>query len=343
MSSDRIFRRAPVSGAHASRRAFLAAAGGVAGGLLGAPGALWAQGDKPPIKVLVGFPPGGATDAIARVVVDKLPGILGQPVIVENKPGLGGRLAADAVLAAPADGLTYLIAPNATPTFQMLVFAHQIKWNSVRDFAPVATLASYPLGMGVALNTGASNVKEFVEWCRRNPGKASFGTPGLGGQNHFLGVQFAKVAGIDLPVTPYKGTPPMITDLLGGHVPAGVTLMDELLKHHRAGKARVIGIFSDRRSELMPDIPTMAEQGFKVSSGEGWTAMWAPAKTPAAEIARMQQAIQKVLAQPGVREYLTTRLAVTPHYRNAEEMAQAQREEIATYEPIIKASGFKPE
>ena len=309
---------------------------------LAAPAWVRAQ-DKPVIRILVGLPPGGGTDSIARYFADRLREQLGQPVIIESRVGVGGRLAGDALMTAAPDGLTWMIAPNATPTFQTLVFANQLKWSLWRYFAPVAGLVSYPLGMGVSLQTGATNAQEFVRWVKANPGKASFGTPGLGGQNHFLGVQFAKVAGIDLPVTPYKGTPPMITDLLGGHVPAGVTLMDELLKHHRAGKARVIGIFSDRRSELMPDIPTMAEQGFKVSSDEGWTAMWAPAKTPAAEIARMQQAIQKVLAQPGVREYLTTRLAVTPHYRNAEEMAQAQREEIATYEPIIKASDFKPE
>ena len=343
MSSDRIFRRAPVSGAHASRRAFLAAAGGVAGGLLGAPGALWAQGDKPPIKVLVGFPPGGATDAIARVVVDKLPGILGQPVIVENKPGLGGRLAADAVLAAPADGLTYMIAPNATPTFQMLVFAHQIKWNSVRDFAPVATLASYPLGMGVALHTGASTVKEFVEWCRRNPGKTSFGTPGLGGQNHFLGVQFARTAGIELPVTPYKGSPPMVTDLVGGHVASAISLLDGMMAHHRAGKIKVIGVFTKERSPLMPDIPTFAEQGVDVTSGEGWTGMWAKAGTPAAELERVQRAVQQALQMPEVRDTLSQKLWAHPHFRNAATMDALQRAELAHWEPIIKASGFKPE
>jgi tripartite-type tricarboxylate transporter receptor subunit TctC len=135
----------------------------------------------------------------------------------------------------------------------------------------------------------------------------------------------------------------MITDLLGGHVPAGVTLMDELLKHQSTGKLRVIGIFSDKRSEIMPTIPTFTEQGFNVSSGDGWTAMWAPAKTPPVEIARMQQALQKILANPQVKDYLMTRLAVVPHYRNAQEMAQAQREELATWEPIVKASGFKPD
>ena len=298
--------------------------------------------DKPVIRILLGLPPGGGTDAIARVIADRLPAELGQPVMIESKVGAGGRFAADALMTAAPDGLTYMIAPNATPTFQTLVFGPQIKWNIWRDFAPVAGLTSYPLGMAVSLHTGATNVREFVAWVKKNP-TASFGTPGLGGQNHFLGVAFAKAAGIDLPVTPYKGTPPLITDLVGGHVPAAVTLMDEMLKYHRSGKVRVIGIFSDKRSELMPDIPTMAEQGIKVASGDAWTAMWAPAKTPAAEIERMQRALQKILAMPQVRETLTTRLQVSPHYLNAQEMAQRQRDELAVWEPVIKASGFKPE
>ena len=298
--------------------------------------------DKPVIRILLGLPPGGGTDAIARVIADRLPLELGQPIIIENKAGAGGRLAADALMTAAPDGLTWMIAPNATPTFQTLVFGPQLKWNLWRDFAPVAGLVSYPLGMAVSLATGATNVREFVAWVKKTP-TASFGTPGLGGQNHFLGVQFAKAAGIDLPVTPYKGTPPLITDLVGGHVPAAVTLMDEMLKFHRTGKVRVIGIFSDKRSALMPEIPTMAEQGIKVAGGEGWTAMWAPIKTPAAEIERMQRALQKVLATPQVRDALITRLSVMPDYLNGQQMAKRQRDELALWEPVIKASGFKPE
>jgi tripartite-type tricarboxylate transporter receptor subunit TctC len=312
------------------------------GALLALPQAGWAQ-TRPPIRILVGFPPGGATDAIARVVADRLPNLLGQPVIVDNRAGVGGRMAADAVLAAPADGLTFMVAPNATPTFQMLVFGHHIRWNIVKDFAPVATFASYPLGMGVALNTGVTNAREFVEWVKKNPGKGSFGTPGLGGQNGFLGEQLAKTAGIDLPVTPYKGSPPMVNDLLGGHVPSAISLMDGMMAHHRAGKIRVIGIFTKERSPLMPDIPTFAEQGIDVTSGEGWTGMWARAGTPAAEIERMQKAIQQVLQMPEVKEQMAQRLWVQPHYRNSAEMDKLQRAELAHWEPIIKASGFKAE
>lgn len=310
-------------------------------GALLAPAA-WAQ-SRPPIRILVGFPPGGATDAIARAVADRLPALLGQPVIVDNKPGVGGRMAADTVLAAPADGLTFMIAPNATPTFQMLVFGHQIRWNILKDFTSVAGIASYPLGMGVALNTKATNAREFIEWVKKNPDKASFGTPGLGGQNAYLGEQFAKTAGIDLPVTPYKGSPPMVNDLLGGHVPAAVSLLDGMMAHHRAGKIRVIGVFTKERSPLMPDIPTFAEQGIDVTSGEAWTGMWAKAGTPAAEVERMQKAVQQALQMPEVKEHLSQRLWANPHFRTGAQLEALQRAELAHWEPLIKASGFKAE
>ena len=309
--------------------------------LLALPKASLAQ--SKPIRILVGFPPGGATDAIARAVADKLPHVLGQPVIVDNKPGVGGRMAADMLLAAPADGLNFMVAPNATPTFQMLVFKDQLKWNILKDFVPVASFASYPLGMGVATRLGVRNAREFVEWVRKNPGKASYGTPGLGGQNAFLGVQFARAAGIELPVTPYKGSPPMVTDLVGGHVPSAISLLDGMMAQHRAGKIRIIGVFTKERSPLMPDIPTFAEQGIDVTSGEGWTGMWARAGTPAAEVQRMEKAIQQVLQLPELREVMSQRLLVHPVFRNGAELDALQRAELAHWEPVIRSSGFKPE
>jgi tripartite-type tricarboxylate transporter receptor subunit TctC len=298
---------------------------------------------KPPIRVLVGFPPGGGTDAIVRAVIDRLPALLGQPVIVDNKPGAGGRIAADAMLAAPADGLTFMAAPSATPTFQTLVFGHELKWNILKDFTPVAMLVSYPLGMGVAQNVGAKNVREFVEWARKNPGKASVGTPGLGGQNAFLGFHLAKTMGLELPVIPYKGTPPMVTDLVGGQVPAAISLLDAMMPHHRAGRIHVIGIFTKQRSPLIPDIPTFAEQGVDVTSGEGWTGMWARAGTPAAEVQRMQDAVRQALQLPEVKDTLTQKLLVQPDFRPGAELDTVQRAELDFWAPIVKASGYKPE
>ncbi|MEZ5658159.1 MAG: tripartite tricarboxylate transporter substrate-binding protein [Burkholderiaceae bacterium] len=299
--------------------------------------------EKPLIKVLVGFPPGGGTDAIARLIVERLPEHLdGQKVIIENKPGIGGMMAADAVSKAEPDGTTYMIAPNATPTFLTLNFAERIKWDIFKDFAPVAQLVSYPLGMAVSNETGAASAPEFVAWAKAHPDKANVGTPGAGGQNHFLSVEFAKAAGIELPLVPYKGSGPLVTDLIGGHVPAGVTLMGGMMNNHKAGKLKVIGIFTSERSPLMPDIPTMKEQGIDVTSGEGWTAMWAPAGTPKAELERMQSALEAVLGTPEMREALMSKLFVVPDFRPAAQAGARERAEIDHWRPIIQASGFKP-
>lgn len=298
---------------------------------------------KPPIRILVGLPPGGGTDAIARYFADALPPLLGQPVIVESHIGAGGRLAADVLKTAAPDGLTYMIAPNATPTFQTLVFGKQLKWDLWRDFTPVAGLVSYPTAMAASPATGAHDAASFLRWARANAAQASYGVPGLGGQNHFLGVQFAKVANAPLAVAPYKGTPPMVTDLLGGHIPAGITLLQDLLRYHRAGKLKLLGVFSDTRSPLAPDIPTMAEQGYAVRCGDAWTAIWAPAHTPATETTRMQAALKTILASPKTRDTLMTQLAVVPDYLDGAQAATRQRTELETWAPIIRASGFRAE
>lgn len=306
-------------------------------------GAVHAQGETRPIRFLVGFAPGGGTDAVARLMADKLKDLLEQPVVVENLVGAGGRLAANATVAAAPDGMTFMVANNAVHTFQTLVFGAQIKWHYRRDFTPVAQLTSYPLALAVASSLGVSNVAEFVAWARAHPGKASFGTAGLGGQSHFSGVQLAREAGIQLEPVAYKGATPMVTDLVGGHVPAGISLMDDMLKFHRAGSLKVIGVFSEQRSPVVPDIPTFVEQGYRNLYSESWQGVWGPARLPPAQVERLQNAIRRVLEMPDVRQALTTRLFVVPTFRPAAEMAAMQDEEIRRWEPIIRSSGFKPE
>lgn len=305
--------------------------------------AVHAQGDTKPIRLLVGFAAGGGTDAVARLMADKLKDVLEQPVVVENLVGAGGRLAANATVAAPPDGLTFMVANNAVHTFQSLVFGSQIKWHYRRDFTPVAQLTSYPLALAVASTLGVSNVAEFIAWARARPDKAVFGTAGLGGQSHFSGVQLAREAGIKLEPVAYKGATPMVTDLVGGHVPAGISLMDDMLKFHKAGTLKVIGVFSEQRSPVVPDIPTFVEQGYKNLYSESWQGVWGPARLPTAQVERMQNALRRVLEMPDVRQALTTRLYVVPTFRPAAEMAAMQDDEIRRWEPIIRSSGFKPE
>jgi tripartite-type tricarboxylate transporter receptor subunit TctC len=285
--------------------------------------------NKGPIKILVGFPPGGGTDAVARLFAEKLKDVPGQPVVIENKAGAGGKLAVDSLVTAPADGSVLMIAPNAVPTFQTLVLFDTFKYDVLKDMTPVAGLAAYPLGMAVSMETGVKNAKEFVAWAKANPTKASFGNAGAGGQTHFSGIQFGKVTGIDFRAVAYKGAAPMMTDLIAGHVPAGIGIIDSLIAQHRAGKIKLIGIFSEKRSPLIPDVPTFIEQGINLSTGDAWTQLWAPPKTPRAEIERLQEAAKKVLENADLKDQFMNKLAVSPDFKTADQMAKMQADELA--------------
>jgi tripartite-type tricarboxylate transporter receptor subunit TctC len=299
-----------------------------------------AQGDT--IKLLVGFPPGGSTDTIARVLGDKLAVVLKQGVLVENKPGAGGRIAAQALKASPRDGLTYMVAPNATPVFQALLYPTAVlRYDVLRDLAPVGIVASYPLALAVGPDVPAKNAAEYVAWLKANPKKASFGTAGAGGQTHFSGLQFGKAVGVAMQVVPYRGNGPLITDLVGGQLPAGVMTAGDVLPHQKGGKVRVLGVFGARRSPLLPDVPTLKEQGIDVDTGDAWTGVWAPAKTPKPQLERFERALKYVLGLPEVREQLQN-LTLTPDFRPAAEMDATVRHELAYWGPIIKVSGFNP-
>lgn len=317
--------------------AFKTILGGIALGF-----ALSAPAQEPAaIKLVIGFPPGGSVDTVARVMADKLRVLLRQPVIVENKPGAGGRIAVQALKSSAPDGLTYMIAPNATVVFQTLVYPESTRGFDMKDLAPVAALVSFPMALAVSTRTGTSNAKEYVSWLNAHPKEALFGSAGTGGLTHFTGVQLGKVIGVDLQIVPYRGNSPLITDLLGGQVAAGIMSGGDILPHQKGGKIKVVGVFGAERSALMPDVPTFVEQGINVSTGDAWMGMWAPAATPKAEVSRMQGALKHVLAQPDVRELLIGKASLSPAYQPAEEMDKLLRKELAYWGPVIKASGFK--
>jgi tripartite-type tricarboxylate transporter receptor subunit TctC len=307
--------------------------------------ALGAQAqDKPPVRLLVGFAPGGSTDTVARVLADKLRGALGQTVIVENKPGAGGRMAAEALKNSAPDGLTYMVAPNATGIFQHLLYPVSVlKYDLLTDLAPVAILTTHPLALAVNTKIGVNNAREFVTWAKANPKEASFGSAGLGGHTHFTGLELGRVAGITLQVVPYRGNGPLATDLLGGQVAAGIMTAGDIVQHQRGGAVKLLGVFGAKRSPLLPDVPTFIEQGINVDTGDAWTGMWAPARTPKAELDRMQDALKQVLAMPDVRDLLINKATLNPDFRPAAELDRIQRKELAYWGPVIKATGFTPQ
>jgi tripartite-type tricarboxylate transporter receptor subunit TctC len=299
--------------------------------------------DKPPIKLLVGFPPGGASDSLARLMAEKLRDQLKQNVIVENRPGVGGRIAAQAVKASSPTAQTYMIAPNATFVFQHLTYPVSVLgYDMNTDFTSVARLTSYPMAMVVNSSLGVKNAKEYVNWLKANPSKNTFGTAGQGGDTHFNGLQFGKLAGIPMQVVPYRGNGPLVVDMLGAQILTGNMLAGDALQHVKSGKLNYIGVFAPQRSSLLPDVPTMTEQGFNTGGDDGWMGVWGPAKLPAAELERMQTAIKNVLASPEVKEILLSKFLQVSDYRSGADVDKTLQAELAHWGPIIKASGFTP-
>lgn len=297
-----------------------------------------------PVRLIVGFPPGGSTDTVARLLGDELRAHLQRPVVIENKPGAGGRIAAQTLKGAPADGSTYMLAPNATAIFQNLLYTTaERKYDLLTDFTSVGVVVSYPLALAVSKRVPANNLQEYVAWLKANPQEGMFGTAGAGGHTHFSGLQLGKAIGVDLQVVPYRGNGPLVTDLLGSQIAAGVMTAGDILQHHKAGSVKVLAVFGAERSPLMPDVPTVREQGYDVDTGDAWTAVWAPAKTPAAELERMQSALKAALSKPSVRDSLANNATLQPDFRPAAEMDQLVRKELDYWGPVIKESGFTPE
>lgn len=298
-----------------------------------------AQGSfKGPIKILVGFAAGGSSDIAARMLADKLKDSLGQPVVVENRVGAGGRIAAEALKNAPPDGATMLLTPVVVPVLAPLVFK-ELNYDPARDFAPVSQVATYQFAFAVAPGNPAKSVPEFVAWLRANPTQANFGSPAPGSLPHFFGLMVGQATGIDLVHIAYKGGAPLATDLMGGQIPAGIDALSDMMELHRAGKIRIIATSGAKRSPLLPTVATFREQGFPSIEGSGWIGVYVPAKTPKAVIDQLSAAIVKALQVPEVRDRLLT-LGYEPTGTTPAALAAIMAADTARWGPVIKRSGF---
>lgn len=323
------------------RRTFLNAAAGSA--LASAAAPLVAQ-SAPVVKLMVGFPAGGSTDAIARLMADQLQKSLGRTVIVENKPGIAGRMATVAVKnAAPGETLL-MVAPNAIITQQLMYPTSVLRYDLLTDLQPVATLVSYTQVLAVHAGTGVRNLRDYVAWVKAGgQNRQMFGNGGLGSESHFYGVELGKAAGVPLSVVPYRGNGPMVVDLIGGQISAGIAAVGDLIQHIKAGKVVPLGAFGRARSPLLPDVPTVQEQGFPVAGPDGWTGVWASASMPQDEVRRLEAALAGVLRQPELQALLADKFASQVAFRGAADTGRAIREELAYWDPVIRSSGYKPE
>jgi tripartite-type tricarboxylate transporter receptor subunit TctC len=319
------------------RRQFAALA--AANAVAMAPGALWAQ-DKPPLKILVGFPPGGSVDIVARLLADKLRGSLGQNVIIDNKPGAGGRIAMGELKRAAPDGLTLALSPSGVLVVQPWLFAN-LGFDPNKDFSPIARVITFDFAITAGPGAPAGDVKAILAWMKANPAKANYATSGAGTLPHFAGQLLGQAAGATLTHVGYKGGAPAATDLIGGQIPLMVDTASETIEHHRAGKVRIVAVTGDQRSKALPEVPTLKESGIDVVA-DGFFGLFGPAGVPPDVVGRINRAVGEALRAPDVQEKIQN-VGLVANYGSAQDLAGIQAEHYRRWEAPIKAAGFKPE
>ena len=303
---------------------------------------VWAQAAWPqkPIRIVVPFAPGGNTDSIARVMAERFTQSLGQAVVVDNKVGAGGAIAAEFVAKAPADGYTLMMA--AMPVMAVLPVINKTNFDPLRDFVPISNVGSNPFVLGVHKSVPAHTVSEFVAFMRKNPGKFNYASGGSGSVSHLSAALFVKRADLDMTHISYKGGAPAVTDLLAGNVQMYFGNFSELYPHVSGGNIRIIGVSSDKRAAQLPQVATIAESGFAGFKTVTWNGLMAPSGTPAAVVARLAEAVKEALAFEGTHTKFQ-QMGVDAIGSNPKEFADTLRADIAIWSEAAKAANLKME
>ena len=293
--------------------------------------------DKPPLKIMVGFPPGGSADILARMLADALREDFGT-IVVENRPGAGGRIALNAVKVAKPDGQTVIVLPSGP----MVLFPHVYKkldYDAVNDFTPVSQIARFQFGVVSGPASNVKNVAEMVAKAKMDAGKSSYGTPGAGTLPHFMGVLMEQSAGISLNHVPFQGGAPANNALLGGHIDYKFDVVSETAEMHRAGKARIIAVTGSQRDPQVPEVPTLKEAGVNMEA-TAWFAMYGPAGMKGEALTRLEKAMMKITRSPAMKEKMI-KLGYEPIGSTSAELAAAQKVDLARWEKPIKATGVQ--
>jgi len=296
--------------------------------------------DKPPIRILVGFPPGGSADIVARLLADKLRVTLGQSVIVDNKPGAAGRVVLGDLKRAAPDGQTFVLAPSGALVVLPWLF-NNLGYDPAKDFTPVARVVTFDFAVTAGPAAPQGDIKAILVWMKANPGKANYATPGAGTVPHFTGVLLSQAAGVEMTQVAYKGGAPAVNDLLGGQVPIMIDTPLETIEHHRAGKLRIVAVTGEARTKSLPDVPTLKESGIPIAA-DAFFGLYGPPGLPTDVTARISRAVADALKQPDVSDKIFS-LGLTPAYGNGDELAATQAAHLKRWEAPVKASGFKAE
>jgi len=329
-----------------NRRQFVQAALGsaVVGSLGGLGQSAFAQAALPleQVKVFYGFPAGSSGDIVARRVGEKLAGsgYTKTGAVVDNRPGAGGRIALDVLRPAPADGSHLALTPFSMLALYPHVYS-KLAYDPFKDFVPVsmAAIMQHGLAVGPLVPASVKTVKDFLAWAKANPNDASYGSPGAGSTPHFIGALLGLATGVELKHVPYRGSVPGVTDVVGGQIAAMVTPHGDFLANHRAGKLRILATSGAKRSPFVPDIPTLAEQGFTDLVVDEWFSFFAPAKTPAAAVSAANAAINAAVKDKSVIDALAL-VGLIAHGSTPAELAQSLKEQHQKWGPLVKKIGF---
>lgn len=297
-----------------------------------------ARAEGPPLRIVLGFPPGAGSDTVTRLIADKMRVSLDRAVVVENKPGAAGIVANLAVKSAAPDGNTLLLTPLAT----MVAFPHsysKLDYDPFKDYVPVAHVAAFQIAFGVGAQVPARTLAEYVALAKKGGSYANFASAATGSLPHFFGLLFAKTAGLELTHVPYKGTASVLQALMSGEIPAAVLPISDLGTLAQSGKGRILATAGAKRAAQYPDVPTFKESGYDIE-GAAWYALFAPAGTPQDIVDRLAKAAIDAVRQPDVRQRIEPLGLEATGYGPAE-LAKILKDDDAKWGPVIKASGFK--
>ncbi len=292
-----------------------------------------------PVRMIVGFPPGQATDIVARLVAEKLSSRLGQSFFVDNKPGAAGIIGTELTAKAPPDGYTLQMNSSGPLSVNPGLYS-KLPYDPTRDLQPISLAATVPLFLVVHPSVKATNVRELVALAKAQPGKLNYASGGSGVTNHLIMEMFKHTAGLEMTHVPYKGGPPAVTDLIAGQVSLMFETGPGILPHVRSGKLRALGVGSVKRSAATPDLPTIAEQGYPGFDGVAWIGLVAPAGVPRPIVEKLAAETAAIIALPDVRERLLA-LGAEPAANTPDEFGAYIRSEIAKWGKVIKESGAR--
>jgi tripartite-type tricarboxylate transporter receptor subunit TctC len=292
-----------------------------------------------PIRIVAGFAAGGSSDAMARLIADKLEALLGRRIIVENKPGAGGRLAAEEVKRAPADGSVVLLANTSMMVLAPLAFV-DIRYDAVEDFAPIARLADFQVALATGKLTGAASMPALLSWLKANPSQANYGVPAAGSLPHLTALALEKEAGIPMQVVVFQGGAPIAQAMAGGHLAMGLGASADYAEQHRGKLVNLVAMTGTVRHPALPDVPTFQELGFKGMIDTAWSGLFLPRSSSTAIIEIYRAAVEATLAMPDVRTKLEA-LGFLVTYGAPDAVTALIRQDQARWQPVVEAAGLR--